>query len=97
MEEWSSISNTSFAFPCGRAWTSVDDKYKITMVLPNNVKLTTCQAVPYKEEKTMSKTRAAMLSSAPIPCVIEFAISSPLENVCVVAICILPFDREAGN
>jgi hypothetical protein len=45
-----------------------------------------CHAVPYREEKTIKITKAAILRMAPIPCVIELATSSFREKMCVFAI-----------
>lgn len=61
------ISKKSFTRPAGKPWTSVDDKYKRIIEEPNNVKLTTCQAVPCITEDTINITRAATLKTAPIP------------------------------
>lgn len=83
--------------PSGNACNSVEEVYISSIVTPNMVKLTTCHAVPSNDEYTISITKAVRLNKMPIPCVMEFAISSPLLNVCVPAILITPFGDKAAS
>ena len=60
-------------------WKSVEAVYISTSEAPKMLTETTCQASPYTAARAVSTASPAIASSAPMPWVTPWAISSPSE------------------